>query len=118
MERQAERQFRTDRMDGVSSCDLSASKRRLVQELSRRLGGAWLDEAPRVTLRFDDPSWAELFEWEGMDVPVQGADGHWYATIPDLGGSWLPRHMVACAPDLSTTDPSLAARARAYAQTL
>jgi predicted DNA-binding transcriptional regulator YafY len=119
MERQAERQFRTDRMSDVSARALSAEQRELVRKLSRRIGGAaWLDEAPRVTLRFADPSWAELFEWEGMDELARGTDGLWYATIPDLGGSWLPRHLVACAPYLCTSDPSLAARARAYAGAL
>ena len=118
MDRQAVRQFRTDRMAQVSSCALSAHKRELVRKLSRRLDHTWLDEAPRVTLCFDDPSWAELFDWEGMDALVKRSDGRWCATIPDLGGSWLPRHLVACVPHVCTTDRALAERSLGYAQSL
>ena len=68
-----------------------------------------------VTVRVRDRRYLDLFHWEGLEVLDEQEEGV-VARVPYYGGSWLVRHLAACAGTVQVSDVGLAAQVRAYAQ--
>jgi proteasome accessory factor C len=91
------RVFRIDRMHDVSLFDASMPEAPKTQEESRRL----------VTVRFDDRTYLDLFHWEGLEV-IGVDDTTVTVRLPQFAGTWLARHLVACAGTVRIGDKQLA----------
>lgn len=104
--RRDRRVFRIDRMSEVEQVEarMPALTHR-EREAQQRL----------VTLRFTDLRYLDLFHWEGMRT-VSRNETSTTISLPVYSGSWLARHIAACAGTVQTGDTTLAAQAQAYAQ--
>ena len=103
--RQADRVFRIDRMDEVN----------VVERMQELPPFPQKDAEQIVTVRFRDRRYLDLFHWEGLEVLDEQEEGV-VARVPYYGGSWLVRHLAACAGTVQVSDVGLAAQVRAYAQ--
>lgn len=106
VQRQAQRVFRLDRMDDV----------RLVERPQMRIIPTH-ETASQVLMRFDDPRYLDLFHWEGMQVLAREGQST-LVRLPAYGGTWLARHIAACAGTVRTSDQALASQASVIARTL
>ena len=86
LDRKADRVFRIDRMsDAVEESTFEPVLPQPSHETQRM-----------VFVRFDDPSYLDLFHWEGLEVCARDNQGV-TVRLPYYGGAWLPRHLAACA---------------------
>lgn len=91
------RVFRIDRMEGIEAIELQ---------------GAVRTERPKgpqknVSLCFEDRRYLDLFHWEGLEV-IDSDDRGIVVRLPHYGGTWLARHLVACAGTVRIGDRALA----------
>lgn len=100
------RVFRIDRMSDVEQLEVNVPA--LLPSTSQT-------QQKLVVLRFNDLRYLDLFHWEGMQV-VSRDESSAMVSLPLYGGSWLARHIAACAGTVQTSDATLAAQAQAYAQ--
>lgn len=102
------RVFRIDRMRDVSLIEAPAiTTPEQPEEKDRKL----------VTVRFDDRSYLDLFHWEGLEI-LSADDTCVVTRMPQFAGTWLARHLVACAGTVRTGDRQLANQIRAIAAEL
>ena len=97
LDREAERVFRIDRMSDV--CEHESSK--VIPTQERR------DTKQMVVVRLEDPSYLELFYWEGLQMLARDERGV-VVRLPYYGGSWLPRHLAACGSAVCVSSHELA----------
>ena len=95
--RQDARVFRIDRMSDLRTAPRPSDWRGTIAH----------DHTRMVTVRFDDPLYLDVFHWEGLEV-VGRRDGVTVARLPLYGGTWLARHLVACAGTVAVDDEGLA----------
>lgn len=101
------RVFRIDRMQDVTVIDAPAIPAPEQPEVERKL----------VTVRFDDRSYLDLFHWEGLEI-LSSSDTGVVTRMPQFAGTWLARHLAACAGTVRIGDRELAAQVRAIAAEL
>lgn len=107
LRRGADRVFRIDHMSMVTLQDASSQVAPVAPRQEKRL----------VTLHFSDTRYLDLFHWEGARSVGQGDQGT-TVRLPHYEGTWLARHVAACAGTVTTDDPTLAEQAKAYASRL
>ena len=105
LQRQDYRVFRIDRMSEVSQ----------TEQTRPSLADERKSHQQTVVVRFGDPHYLSLFYWEGLERC--GTDGEAVvARVPYFGGTWLARHLAACAGTVQVSDPQLAEQIHAVAQ--
>ena len=114
--RQAMRQFRVGRMEELGVLELNEAQVQAVTTDLPAGAGGWLEDAPRADLWFAEERMAGFFNWEGIGQLEHVADGRVRASVPDLGGDWLPRHIAAFGGGVTTSDETLAERVVAWAE--
>lgn len=105
LNRQGQRVFRIDRMSELAEFDAPAHTLQQEPERIERM----------VTVRFDDRRYLDIFHWEGMQLLTQDATGT-VVRMPHYGGTWLARHLAACAGTVHIGDESLSAQVQAVAR--
>lgn len=107
------RRFHLGRMTGLVSEESTPGERAAA---SRAETDEWLGDAHRVHVLLADPRATSFFNWEGMvELEYPDPQAH-LVVVPDLGGDWLARHVVAFADVAKTDDFSLSRRIAAYAR--
>ena len=61
---------------------------------------------------FCDARYVELFPWEELQVLTRENE-QVVARLPHFGGTWLARHLAACAGTVQVSDEQLAQEIRA-----
>lgn len=95
--RQAPRVFRVDRMS-----ELAAVPGPAAPDLPPTKG-----KDKELVVLFTDRRYLDLFHWEGLRLLSEDERGTAVA-LPWYGGSWLPRHLAACAGTVAVSDEELA----------
>lgn len=108
---QVRRGQRIFRLDGMSDVEPIAFRGPV------RSVAAATNPATIVTVRFCDRQYLDLFHWDGLQLLEQGEDGT-VAKLPFYGGSWLARHLAACAGTVQVSDRGLAEQMQSYAREL
>lgn len=108
LQRRGPRVFRLDRMSDVQQIDVEVDTSALEP---RR------QDSPVVVVRFDDRRYLDLFPWDGLEV-ISSDESGVVTRLPRYGGTWLARHLVACAGTVRVSDMYLAEQMHAYAQEL
>ncbi len=103
--RRADRCFRIDRMSYLESFDLTP------QDTQNRTS---TDVPTNVLVLFGDPSYIDLFYWEGMQV-LETSERGCLVRMPYYGGSWLAQHLAACAGTVRVNNRQLADKIRQVA---
>ena len=89
-----------------------------VQEIQSEVPATTLppmhQSARSVVVRFGDRRYLDLFAWDSLQVLATDDHGV-VARLPLYGGSWLARHLVACAGTVQVSDDALASQMRTYA---
>lgn len=102
------RVFRIDRMADVRAVSVEASPSAF--ETSHQ-------STQTVVVRFEDRRYLDLFPWDGIQV-LSTDDRGVVTRLPMYGGSWLARHLVACAGTVQVSDAALATQMHDYALAL
>ena len=68
-----------------------------------------------VVVRFDDRRYLDLFPWDGLQVISSDETGV-VTRLPQYGGTWLARHLVACGGTVQVSDERLARQMHTYAR--
>lgn len=105
LDRMAERRFRADRM--LSAEDAGSAEDHETQR----------EETPRVSIRFDDPVWLEVFDWPGLEI-LSEEGGSVTASLPRMNDAWIARRLAACGGTARALDAGLDAAMRALAEGL
>ena len=108
LQRRGPRVFRLDRMSDVQQIDVEVDTS--VLEPRRQ-------DSPVVVVRYDDRRYLDLFPWDGLEV-ISSDESGVVTRLPRYGGTWLARHLVACAGTVRVSDMYLAEQMHAYAQEL
>lgn len=101
------RVFRFDRMGSILVCNPPEQGVPAVVQRHEQL----------VIVRFNDPFYLDLFHWEGLEV-LRRRGSSTICRLPYYGGSWLVRHLVACAGCVQISDEDLAAQVLDMARSL
>lgn len=107
LNRQGPRVFRIDRMSDIREIDAPPRVAQATPEQQDRT----------VTVRFTDRRYLDIFYWEGMQVLAQDDEGT-VVRIPHYGGTWLARHLAACAGTVRISDEQLSNQVQEIAQEL
>jgi proteasome accessory factor C len=70
-----------------------------------------------VVIRFSDQRYLDVFPWDEIQKLTTDEQGT-VVRMPLYGGTWLARHLVACAGTVRVSDRELAAQMRSYDQML
>lgn len=105
--RQDQRVFRIDRMSELEEIDAPMPVPSFQREQAEQM----------VTVHFADQRYLDLFHWDGMQLLAQD-DAGTTVQLPQYGGTWLVRHLAACAGTVRIDDEQLATQVRSFAQEL
>lgn len=105
LQRRGPRVFRLDRMSDVQQLDVEFDPSALEQRPQK---------SPMVAVRFDDRRYIDLFAWDGLQI-VSSDESGIVTRLPQYGGLWLARHLVACNGTVQVSDEQLASQMHSYA---
>ena len=107
LQRRGPRVFRLDRMVDVQQIEVGFDPSVLEP--------AQQDSTVMVVVRFDDRRYLDLFPWDGLQVISSDETGV-VTRLPQYGGTWLARHLVACGGTVQVSDKRLAKQMHTYAR--